>query len=175
MTKRLDNLLSPSQPESGSYTQLPIHSHGPNSSYFCMSLSNLCTATILPWVSTPPILSRNMAGSAVDSTRISIYHVTPTIVVKTIRHDRAPEEEAAEHLFLKEAAFYKRLNKRTDRCLNILECFLMLPDHLFLPYCMNRAIAPRFYKRQEREIGSNGFYGRLIKVNKYEDPALITR
>src|SRR4051812_4632609 len=84
-----------------------------------------------------------------------IYHVAPTIVVKTVRPDRTPDEEAAEHPFTKEIAFYKRLEERQDRCSHIVECFLTLPDHLFLSYCANGAIAPRIYERQEREAGSN--------------------
>lgn len=51
----------------------------------------------------------------------------------------------------------------------------MLPDYLFLSYCTHQAIAPRFYERQERETGTNGFHGRLIRVKEYEDPALIAR
>jgi serine/threonine protein kinase len=62
-----------------------------------------------------------------------------------------------------------------DRCAHILECFLMPPDHLFLSYCPHKAIAPRFYKRQERNTGPNGFHGRLIRVKEYEDPGLIAR
>ena len=107
-----------------------------------------------------------------------VYHVTPTIVVKTVRRDRAPEEKAADHPFLKEIAFYKRLYECRDQCPNIVECFLMLPDYLFLSYYThqaNQAIASRFYERQERETGTNGFYGRLIRVKEYEDPALIAR
>lgn len=76
-----------------------------------------------------------------------IYHVTLTIVVKTVRRDQTPEEKAAGYPFLKEIAFYKRLNKCQDRCPNIIECFLMLPDYLFLSYCTYKAIAPRFYER----------------------------
>ena len=104
-----------------------------------------------------------------------IYRVTPTIVVKTVRRDRTPEQKAAEHPFLKEISFYKRLNECRDRCSNIVECFLMLPDYLFLSYCTHQAIAPRFYARQEREARTNGFRGRLIRVKEYEDPALIAR
>ncbi|KAL3480603.1 kinase domain protein [Aspergillus californicus] len=101
-----------------------------------------------------------------------VYHVTPMIVVKTVRHDRAPGEEAAEHPFLKEIVFYKRLNDCEDQSRHIIECFLMLSDHLFLSYCIYKAIAPRFYERQERERGPNGFHGSLLKVKEYEDPAL---
>lgn len=114
----------------------------------------------------------NWVGGGLDA---YIYHVTPTFVVKTVRCDRSPDEKAAEHLFLKEIAFFKRLNEYPDLCLNIVECFLMLPDHLFLPNCTHKAIAPRFYARQKRERGTNGFQGQLIRVKEYEDPALIAR
>ncbi|KAJ5217360.1 hypothetical protein N7468_010368 [Penicillium chermesinum] len=97
----------------------------------------------------------NWIGGGLDA---YIYRVTPTIVVKTVRRDRTPEEKAAEHPFLKEISFYKRLNACRDQCPNIVEC--------------NR---PRFYERQERETGINGFYGRLIRVKEFEDPALIAR
>lgn len=103
-----------------------------------------------------------------------IYHVSPTIVVKTVRPDRSPEEETEEeHPFLKDIAFYKRLSERQDRCQSIVDCFLILPDHLFLLYCKNNAIIWRFYERQERE--NNRFLSRLIRVKDYEDPKLIAR
>lgn len=101
-----------------------------------------------------------------------IYRVAPTIAVKTVRHDRTPDQEAAEHPFLKEIAFYKRLNERRDRCQNIIQSFLILPDHLFLSYCTHKSLAPRFYERQERDK-SDGYHGRLLRVKEYEDPALI--
>lgn len=114
----------------------------------------------------------NWVGGGLDA---YIYHATPTIVVKTVRHDRTPEENAGEHPFIKEIAFYKRLNENSDRCASIVECFLTLPDHLFLSYCPNNTIAPRLYESQERHAGMNGFHGRLIRVKEYEDPTLIAR
>lgn len=104
-----------------------------------------------------------------------IYHVAPTIVVKTVPRDRTPKEEASEHPFIKEIAFYKRLYECENRCQDIIECFLMLPDHLFLSYYRYKSIAPRLYERQERARGSNGFHRRLLKVKEYKDPALIAR
>ncbi|KAL5334932.1 kinase-like domain-containing protein [Aspergillus crustosus] len=59
-------------------------------------------------------------GGGLDA---SIYRLTPTIVVKTVRCDRTPEEEAAEHPFVKEIAFFKYLNECPDRCASIIECF----------------------------------------------------
>ncbi|EEQ29298.1 protein kinase domain-containing protein [Microsporum canis CBS 113480] len=114
----------------------------------------------------------NWIGGGLDA---YIFHVTPTIVVKTVRRDRTPEEEAAKHPFLNEIAFFKRLDGCQDRCSNIIECFLMLPDHIFLSYCTHQAIALRFYERQEREVAVNGIHGCLIRVKEYEDPALIAR
>ncbi|KAJ5088893.1 hypothetical protein N7456_012509 [Penicillium angulare] len=121
---------------------------------------------------TAALEDHNWVGGGLDA---YIYHVTPTIVVKTVRHDRTPEEKAAEHPFIKEIAFYKRLHECPYRCANIVECFLMLPDYLFLSYCTHKSIAPRFYSRQELEQTTNGFHGRLIRVKEYEDPALIAR
>lgn len=63
---------------------------------------------------------------------ILIYHASPTIVVKTVRPDRGPDEDTEEHPFLKDIAFYKRLNERQGRCLSIVDYFLIHPDHLFL-------------------------------------------
>lgn len=103
-----------------------------------------------------------------------IYHITPTIAVKAIRRDRTPDQKAAEHPFLQEIAFYKRLNERRDRCQDIIQCFLILQDHLFLSYCTHKSLAPRLYERQERDK-SDGFHGRLLRVKEYEDPALIAR
>jgi len=104
-----------------------------------------------------------------------IYHITPTIVVKAVRPNRTPEEKTEEHPFLKEIAFFKRLNECQDRCPSIIECFLILPDYFFLSYCAHNAIGPRFYDRQEREIGKSSFRGRVIRVKEYEDPALVAR
>lgn len=70
----------------------------------------------------------NWVGGGLDA---YIYHVTPTIVVKSVRHDRTPEEIEGEHPFLKEIAFFKKLHENQDRCLSIIECFLILPHHLF--------------------------------------------
>ncbi|CAG8391186.1 unnamed protein product [Penicillium salamii] len=111
-------------------------------------------------------------GSGSDA---HIYHVTPTIVVKTVRPGRTPEQDAAGHPFLKEIALFKKLNERQDRCQDIVEYFLILPDHLFLSYCTNRAIAPRLFERQEREKTRNGIRGCLIRVKEYEDPTLVAR
>ncbi|KAB8259964.1 kinase-like domain-containing protein [Aspergillus pseudonomiae] len=116
--------------------------------------------------------NQKLLGKRLDA---YIYHVAPTIAVKQVRRDRTPEEKPTEHPFLKEVAFYKRLNECQARCANIVECFLILPDHLFRSCCTHKAIAPRFYERQERETGTNGFRGRLIKVKEYEESALITR
>ena len=101
-----------------------------------------------------------------------VYNVTPTIVVKTVR-GRRPETE--EHPFYREIKFYECLNKREDRCPDIVECFLALPDHLFLSYCDLNSISYRFSERQVREKLPDGWPGRLICVNDYEDPALIAR
>ena len=112
----------------------------------------------------------NWVGGGLDA---YIYHVSPTIVVKTRRPGRTAEEEAAEqHPFLKETAFYGRLNESNDRCSSIIECFLILPDNFFLSYCMHNSVAHRLYERHERETTVNG---RRISVKEYEDPGLIAR
>ncbi|KAJ0413505.1 kinase domain protein [Aspergillus carlsbadensis] len=121
---------------------------------------------------TDTLEKHNWVGGGLDA---YIYHVTPTIVAKTVRRDRASDEKKAEHPVVKEIAFYKSLKERRDQCPHIVECFLMLPDHLFLSYCAHKALAPRLYERQERERGPNGFHRRLIKVKEYEDPGLIAR
>ncbi|KAK2779497.1 hypothetical protein FQN52_002430 [Onygenales sp. PD_12] len=120
---------------------------------------------------TDTLEKHNWVGGGLDA---YIYHVTPTIVVKTVRRDRTPEEQVAEHPFVKEIEFFKKLNDCPDRSLNIVECFLILPDHLFLSYCTHKTLAARFYERQERE-GSNAFRGRLVRVKETEDPVLIAR
>ncbi|EZF74002.1 hypothetical protein H105_04133 [Trichophyton soudanense CBS 452.61] len=93
-----------------------------------------------------------------------VYHVSPTIAVKTIRLDLSdPEKEwLEEHQLAKDIAFYKRLNERQDRCPHEVECSLILPDHLFLSICSNGAIEKRYYKRQERE--NDHLFGRLLRV-----------
>ncbi|KAM5434131.1 hypothetical protein McanMca71_001572 [Microsporum canis] len=103
-----------------------------------------------------------------------VYHVSPTIVVKTVRPDRDHEEEKVMgHPLQKDIAFYKCLNERQDRCPHIVECFLIFPEHLFLSFCANKAIIYRFHEYQERE--NDHFFGRLIRVKDYEDPTLIAR
>lgn len=99
-----------------------------------------------------------------------VYKVKPTIVVKTAHNQSSKTEE---HPFDRELEFYKSLHERQDRCPHIIECFLALPDHLFLLYCSR--IDLRFLENQEREERANGFRGRLIRVKNYEDPALIAR
>ncbi|KAI1979540.1 hypothetical protein LOZ53_001839 [Ophidiomyces ophidiicola] len=115
------------------------------------------------------LLKHNWLGSGAYA---YVYHVSPTIAVKTLRPDQ-DMKEMEEHPFLKDIAFYKRFNERHDECVHIVECFLMLPDHLFLSFCSNRAIIYHFHERQERE--DNKFFGRLIRVKSYEDPGLIAR
>ncbi|KAK2735828.1 hypothetical protein FQN57_001105 [Myotisia sp. PD_48] len=114
----------------------------------------------------------NGIHSGIDT---NIYHVTPTIAIKAVCLDQAPNYHAGEHPLLREIAFLKRLNQRQDRCAEIVEHFLVLPDHIFLSYCANGSIYPRLRDRQERETGPKTWYGRLIRVKGYEDPALVAR
>ncbi|EGD92423.1 CAMK/CAMKL protein kinase [Trichophyton tonsurans CBS 112818] len=104
-----------------------------------------------------------------------VYHVSPTIAVKTVRLDLSDREKESfeEHQLTKDIAFYRLLNERQDRCPHIVECFLILPDHLFLSFCSNGAIGRRYYERQERE--NDHLFGRLLGVKGYEDLALVAR
>ena len=103
----------------------------------------------------------------------NIHHVAPSIVVKIVRPDVKAQEP--EHPFLKEIAFFKRMNESQNECSSIIECFLVFPDHIFLSFCPNRTVGHRLHPRQEREPGVNGFPGRVSRVKEYEDPALIAR
>lgn len=78
-----------------------------------------------------------------------VYNVSSTIAVKTVRGQHSKkEEEEEEHPFHREIHFYECLNKRQDRrCPDILECFLALPDNLFLSYCPLNDIHYRFSER----------------------------
>ncbi|KAJ5789284.1 uncharacterized protein N7518_006295 [Penicillium psychrosexuale] len=116
----------------------------------------------------------NRVGAGIYSI---IYHVAPTIVVKTVHPDLTPEEKATleEHILIKEIAFFKGLNKLQDRCPDIVECFLMLPDYLFLPYCTHGSLGTRLFHHQEREPTIDRWVGRVIRVKEYEDPALVAR
>lgn len=101
------------------------------------------------------------------------YHVSPTLVVKKNRpegNEREPDDP-----FMAEISFFKQMNSHQDRCLSIVDCFLTFPDHIFLSYCPNNALERRLYENQEREPAPNTFRGRLVRVNKYEDPALVAR
>jgi hypothetical protein len=57
---------------------------------------------------TDALEKHNWVGGGLDA---YIYHVTLTIVVKTVRCDRTPEEKIGEHPFVKEIAFFKRLTE----------------------------------------------------------------
>jgi serine/threonine protein kinase len=99
-----------------------------------------------------------------------VYKVSPTIVVK-----KARQNSDENHAFLREIEFYRCLAKRQDRCPDIVECFLALPDHLFLFYCDLNRVDLRYSEHQEREKCADGFPGRLIRVNHNESSALIAR
>lgn len=101
-----------------------------------------------------------------------IYNVSPGIVVKTIRRQCSDIEE---NPLRREINFYECLSKRQRRCPHITECFLALADYLFLSFCELNNLHHRFSERQDREILPDGFPGRLLRVNNYEDPALIAR
>lgn len=116
-------------------------------------------------------LEKNTTCDGVGSACL-VYNVSPTIAVKTIR-GQTPKTE--KHPFIEEIKFYECLNKRPGRCLDIIECFLALPDQPFLSYCDLNNLNYRFTERQTRETLPDGFPGSLIRVNSYEDPALIAR
>ena len=100
-----------------------------------------------------------------------VYHVSPNIVVKAVRHTTIEEK----HPFLRELAFYKSLNECNDRCADIIECFLALPDYIFLSYCDLNQLGRRLTERQTCETLSDGSPGRVISVNEFDDPSLIAR
>mgnify|MGYP001636025198 CR=1 FL=1 len=109
-----------------------------------------------------------------------IYHVAPTIVVKigencSCRPDPRRKGNPRGGHFDQEIAFFKGLDKLQDRCPDIVICFLMLPDYLFLPYCTHGPLFARFFHYQEREPTINHWVGRVIRVKEYEDPALVAR
>ncbi|GBF63043.1 hypothetical protein TMEN_5664 [Trichophyton mentagrophytes] len=80
-----------------------------------------------------------------------IYPVSPTIVVKTVRPDRDHEEEKVMGHPLRGDITFLQSSQRAPR----------------------PALIYRFHERQERE--NNDFFGRLIRIKDYEDPALIAR
>ncbi|KAJ5730974.1 uncharacterized protein N7483_005482 [Penicillium malachiteum] len=121
---------------------------------------------------TEPLEKYALVGGGLEA---DIYHVTSTVVVKAIRTNKNPPATAQCYDFCKEVEFYKRLNSRQDRCQEIIECFLVLPDHIFLSYCTHKAMSSRFFDRQERVEAKDNLRGRVVKLNEYEDPALIAR
>ena len=90
-----------------------------------------------------------------------VYKVGPGIVMKTVRDQNS---KAEEHPFFRELNFYKRLIQQQDRCPDIVQCFLALPDYLFLSYCDSNQIDLRFSEYQEREKRCDGFPGRLLRI-----------
>lgn len=101
----------------------------------------------------------------------TVYHVSPTIVVKAVRRSAVEEK----HPFIRKIAFYKSLSERQDKCVHIIECFLALPDHLFLSYCDLNQLGRRLNDRQTCETLADGSPGRVISVNEFDDPSLIAR
>lgn len=65
-------------------------------------------------------------------------------------------------------------NKREDWCLDIVEGFLALLNHLFLSYCDSNDLYYRYPRNQTQEELLNDL-PRLICVIEYEDSALIAR
>ncbi|PGG99673.1 CAMK protein kinase [Helicocarpus griseus UAMH5409] len=100
-----------------------------------------------------------------------VYHASPTIVVKAVRRSNMEEK----HPFLREIEFIKALHERQDRCTDIIECFLALPDHIFLSYCEFNQLGRRLNERQICETLSDGSPGRVISVVKFDDLSLVAR
>lgn len=99
-----------------------------------------------------------------------VYHVSPNIMVKAVEGRRSEHEQQPFH---REIKFYERLNKRQDRCSDIIDCFLALPDHVFLSFCDLGSLSHRFRGRQIRETLPNGLSNRLVQVKEHEELALI--
>ncbi|KAI1908895.1 hypothetical protein LOZ61_005308 [Ophidiomyces ophidiicola] len=100
-----------------------------------------------------------------------VYHVSPAIAVKTVRHSEYDER----HPFLQEITFFNALNDREDRCVDIIECFLALTDHIFLAYCDLNQLGRRLTSRQACETLPDGSPGRVISVNEFDDSSLVAR
>ncbi|KAM5494714.1 hypothetical protein MaudMau93_000010 [Microsporum audouinii] len=137
-----------------------------------------------------PIRKKDCVGCGAKA---NVHRASETIVVK-VSNSSAPTEDP----FLQEVKFYKRLFEEKDRCLDIVDCFIALPNYIFLSYCCNDNLARRFFKYQEREIRPNGRPGKLLGIKNmrtlrlfpngynnspqpflgikvYEDPTLIAR
>ncbi|KAM5442933.1 hypothetical protein MferCBS31731_001805 [Microsporum ferrugineum] len=114
-----------------------------------------------------PIRKKDCVGCGAKA---NVHKASETIVVK-VSNSNAPTEDP----FLQEVKFYKRLFEEKDRCLDIVDCFIALPNYIFLSYCCNDNLARRFFKYQKREIRPNGRPGKLLGIKEYEDPMLIAR
>ncbi|EZF36206.1 serine/threonine protein kinase [Trichophyton interdigitale H6] len=101
-----------------------------------------------------------------------IHKASETIVVK-VPHSTALA--ADKNPISAEVKFYNRMFEEKGRCLDIVECFIALPNFIFLSYCCNDTVGRRFSNYQERELLPSGLHGRLMSVKQYEDPALIAR
>ncbi|KAM5444341.1 putative aspartate kinase [Microsporum ferrugineum] len=104
--------------------------------------------------------------------KANVHKASETIVVKVPNSSTLANEKDP---FSQEIKFYKRLFEEKDRCPDIIECFIALPDYIFLSYCCNDNLARRFFNYQERGPRPSGCYGKLISVKQYEDPTLIAR
>ncbi|OAL35064.1 hypothetical protein AYO20_05779 [Fonsecaea nubica] len=95
-----------------------------------------------------------------------VYQVHPRIVVKH------PLKSGYEQ-FHREVQFYGLL-KRKSICRDIVECFLLLPNAIFLSYCAAGSLSQRLMSRQIRE-DLEEYPGRVIEVTAKDDTELISR
>jgi serine/threonine protein kinase len=75
--------------------------------------------------------------------------------------------------FQREVEFYRLLDSR-EPCPDIVECFLVLPNAIFLSYCSTNNLHQRFLSRQIRETTEDD-PGRVIDVTAKDDIGTICR
>lgn len=95
-----------------------------------------------------------------------VLRISREIVVK---YPRSIESERFKH----EVEFYRLLDSQ-EPCSDIVQCFLVLPNAIFLSYCSGNSLYQRFLSRQIREPTEDNI-GRVIGISAKDDIGTISR
>lgn len=101
-----------------------------------------------------------------SGTTAFVFRINQAIVVKY------PKDKNNE-CFQAEVDFYKDLKSQSSSP-DIVECFLLHPNAIFLQYCENGSLHSRLLSRQVR-IPAQDQPGKVVSVSELEDDSLISR
>jgi serine/threonine protein kinase len=131
------------------------------------------------WFFSPPFLNQHLYSDVMDLPKglrkydcvgvgavAVVLRISREIVVK---YPRSIESERFKH----EVEFYRLLDSQ-ESCPDIVQCFLVLPNAIFLSYCSANSLHKRFLSRQIREP-TEDHTGRVIGVSAKDDVGTISR